>query len=179
MNNLTLTVPVELLMPAAFQSFEGTYDLDVFKAGPDLYEIKEPLTWQADLTNTGDAILVTGAVEGTVTTACARCLEPVTFPIVGEIEGYYLLTNEDDAPEDMDDDEFDVLPEDKKIDLASLIQAALLVEVPLIPLCDDACKGLCPTCGANLNSDPCDCTQDEEDDSENPFAVLKNLKFDE
>ena len=179
MKNLTLTVPVDLLVPAAFQSFEGTYDLDVFKAGPDLYEMKEPLVWHADLTNTGDAILVTGTVEGDATTACARCLEPVTFPLVGEIEGYYLLTGEDEAPEDMDDDEFDILPEDKKIDLASLIQAALLVEVPLIPLCDDDCKGLCPSCGANLNTNPCDCTPEEDGDSENPFSVLKNLKFEE
>lgn len=179
MKDLTLAVPVELLSPAAFQSFEGTYALDILKAGPDLYEIKEPLTWQVDLTNTGDAVLVTGTVEGNLTTACARCLESVTFPVVGEIEGYYLLTGEDEVPEDMEEDEFDVLPEDKKIDLASLIQAALLVEVPLIPLCKDDCQGLCPTCGVNLNTESCDCDPEANDDTENPFAVLKNLKFED
>ncbi|NHM14560.1 YceD family protein [Xiamenia xianingshaonis] len=181
MGKLTLTVPYALLTPAATESYEGTYDLPVFKAGPDLYEFKEPLAWTAVLTNTGDAILVTGTVEGEASTACARCLSPVALPVTGDIEGYYLLGGEDEAPEDLDEDEFEVLPADKVIDLESLIRAALLVEMPLVPLCRDDCAGLCPRCGHDLNDGPCDCKPEppEDLDANNPFAALKNLKFDE
>ena len=86
------------------------------------------------------------------------------------------------APEDMDEDEFDVLPADKVIDLEPLITAALLLEFPLIPLCDEECKGLCPQCGANLNEGPCGCepaADDDDDTPPNPFAALKDFPYDE
>mgnify|MGYP000337985405 CR=1 FL=1 len=78
----------------------------------------------------------------------------------------------------MDEDEFDVLPADKVIDLEPLITAALLLEFPLIPLCDEECKGLCPQCGANLNEGPCGCEPAADDDDDmppNPFAALKDF----
>ena len=52
--------------------------------------------------------------------------------------------------------------------------------MPLVPLCDDDCKGICPDCGADLNEGPCSCgeTDDgEEDGAKNPFSVLKNFPF--
>ena len=64
--------------------------------------------------------------------------------------------------------------------MAPLIQAALLVDLPLVPLCVDDCKGLCPRCGANLNEGSCACDSvDEQPFKENPFAVLKDYDFGE
>ena len=157
MDALRIQVPHELFAPAESSHFEGSIAIPVMKAGPDLYDFAGPLAWQADISNTGDALLVTGTVEGEAKTACARCLDEVSFPVTGEIEGYFLLDETKAAPEDMDEDEFDVLPADKVIDLEPLITAALLLEFPLIPLCDEECKGLCPQCGANLNRGPCGC----------------------
>ena len=80
----------------------------------------------------------------------------------------------------MEGDEFDLLPESNTIDLVPLITAALLVEVPLVPLCDDDCEGLCLQCGKNLNEGPCECAPAAEDDASmkpNPFAALKDYKF--
>ncbi|WP_241963703.1 DUF177 domain-containing protein [Gordonibacter sp. 28C] len=152
------------------------------KAGPDLYDFEGPLDWQVDVTNTGDALLVTGTVEGEAKTSCARCVDEFSFSVTGEIEGYFLIDSEKEAPDDMDDDEFDVLPEDDVIDLEPLIRAALLLEFPLVPLCDDDCLGLCPTCGANLNEGPCGCEPAVEPDDDvppSPFAVLKDFPFDQ
>ncbi|MCB6312030.1 YceD family protein [Gordonibacter pamelaeae] len=152
------------------------------KAGPDLYDFAEPLAWQVDVTNTGDALLVTGTVEGEAKTSCARCVDEFSFPVTGEVEGYFLIGADREAPEDMDDDEFDVLPDDNVIDLEPLLRAALLLEFPLVPLCDEECKGLCPTCGANLNDGPCGCApaEDAGDDAPpNPFAVLKDFPFEQ
>lgn len=177
-----IQVPNELFAPAESSHFEGQVDIPVMKAGPDLYDFEGPLAWQVDISNTGDALLVTGTVEGEAKTACARCLDEFTFEVTGEIEGYYLLDEEKAAPEDMDDDEFDVLPADRVIDLEPLIKAALMLEFPLVPLCDEECKGLCATCGANLNDGPCDCAPAEEEDDgtpPNPFSALKDFPFDE
>lgn len=187
MQSLRMVMPPELFVPAAFKHFEGDAAIPLIKAGPDLYDFAEPLVWQADVTNTGGALLVTGEVRGTARTSCARCLKEFSFPVAGEIEGYYLTEPSNDAPDEMEEDEFEVLPDDRVIDFEPLITAALLLEFPLVPLCDEGCKGLCPNCGADLNEGPCACENPAEvkasDDvdaqpvRENPFSVLKNLDF--
>jgi len=44
-----------------------------------------------------------------------------------------------------------------ELDLEPLARDAILLELPLAPLCSENCRGLCPACGANRNTDPCDC----------------------
>lgn len=177
-----ITVPTELFTPAQQAHYEGDISVPVMKTGPDRYTFDEPLSWQVDFTNTGDALLVSGMVEGRAKTSCARCLDEFSFSVVGEIEGYYVFDPEAANTSDDDEaDEFDVLPEDDVIDIEPLIKAALLLEFPLVPLCDEDCKGLCATCGANLNEGPCGCgeTVSDRDENEgassNPFSVLKDI----
>lgn len=189
MESLRIVMPPEMFVPAAYRHFEGEARIPVIKAGPDLYDFAEPLSWQADVTNTGGALLVTGEVRGEARTSCARCLKEIDFPVMGEIEGYFLTEAEGAVPDEMEEDEFDVLSDDHAIDFGPLITAALLIDFPLIPLCDDDCKGLCPNCGADLNEGPCGCgdpseVKDASDASaapsrENPFAVLKDFDFGE
>ena len=69
--------------------------------------------------------------------------------------------------------------EDGKFDAAGPIEAALVYATPFVILCKEDCKGLCPTCGADLNEGPCACDSSDDIDPDNPFAVLKNLKFNE
>lgn len=180
MTSLKLSIPSELFAPAESSHFEGTYDLPVFKSGPDLYSFVEPLSWSVDVSNVGDALLLEGVVEGQAATSCGRCLEPVSVQVIGDVEGFFLI-NDGDAPEDMEGDEFEVLGEDAEIDLEPLLQQAILLAVPLVPLCNEDCLGLCLQCGANLNTDPCDCDDGEEIElpDGNPFAVLLDIDFGE
>ena len=183
MDSLVIEIPAELFAPAESSSYAGELAISSFEFGPDEYRAARPLSWNASITNVGGALLVSGTVKGQVTTACARCLEDAAFDVEGEIEGYFLIEGEGEAPDDMEEDEFDVLPEDNKLDLEPLILAAVYVELPLIPLCREDCKGICPTCGANLNEGPCDCVPDASDEDDginpnNPFPALKGLKQD-
>ena len=59
------------------------------------------------------------------------------------------------------------------LDLQPLIRDALLLELPLAPLCSEDCQGLCPTCGADLNDGPCDCDHAPSDPR---WAALDLLK---
>lgn len=185
MDTTTIAIPQELFAPAESSSFSGTYTLPVLKAGPDLYDFAEPLTWNVAVTNTGEALLVTGTVEGVGKTACARCLDPFEVQVIGDVEGYFLLKADQQPAEDMEDDEFAVLDPSNTIDLVPLLNAAILVDLPLVPLCREDCKGLCPDCGINLNEGTCDCAakraaQDDADEiARNPFAALKDLQLDE
>ena len=181
--SLIIEIPAELFAPAESSSYEGEIDIESFDFGPDSYVATRPFTWNITVSNVGGAFLLTGFVSGRVLTSCARCLEEASFDIQGEIEGYFIIEGEGEAPDDMEQDEFDILPEDNRIDLYPLIMAAIFVELPLIPLCKEDCAGICPRCGANLNEGPCDCDPEDlhHDDGinpDNPFAALQNLKFD-
>ena len=59
------------------------------------------------------------------------------------------------------------------LDLQPLVRDALLLELPLAPLCSEDCRGLCPTCGADLNDGPCSCDQAPADPR---WAALDLLK---
>jgi uncharacterized protein len=58
------------------------------------------------------------------------------------------------------------------VDMGSPAQDELALALPATPLCREDCKGLCPTCGTDLNSSPCD---GHGEDSDSPFAALKDL----
>ena len=99
----------------------------------------------------------------------------------GEIEGYYLRSDGEEPPEDIEEDEYEVMGEDNTIELLPLIQTALLLELPYLPLCREDCAGICPDCGTNLNEGTCDCSSKKEEEAFNqsPFAILKNLKIED
>lgn len=175
--SIPLHIPKDLFEPAATRRFEGDAPTFDVRMGGDQVVFEGPSHWQVDVTNTGGALLVSGTVESSATCACARCLEDATYDVTGEIEGYYLIAGEDADIDGVEKDEFETLPDDETIDLAPLIQGALVLEVPQVPLCKDDCAGLCPQCGKNLNEGACDCEPISDDASSSPFAVLKDLKI--
>ena len=95
------------------------------------------------------------------------------------LRGAFIVGGEEGAaPDDLEGDEFEYLPENRVIDMTPLIEQALLLELPLVPLCADDCKGICPRCGANLNEGPCSCAEAAPAE-DGPFAALRNLKLED
>ena len=58
------------------------------------------------------------------------------------------------------------------IDLSGVLHDELCLSVPLVPLCSESCRGLCPVCGVNLNEGSC---QGHSESRESPFATLEAL----
>lgn len=181
MDKPIITIPDELFAPAESSSFSGTFSLPELTLGADTYTFAHPLTWNVQVSNTGGSLLVTGIVSGDAVTTCVRCLDPAEYRLEGEVEGYFTIPGSEVELTEEEQEECESLGEDHTIDLTSLLVAALSLELPQTPLCDDDCKGLCPGCGANLNYEECTCDKSNEEDDfhENPFAVLKTLKFDD
>jgi uncharacterized protein len=93
-------------------------------------------------------VAVTGIVRAPWTGDCRRCLAPAA----GELR----VTVRELYTEDGDGEETYPLV-DEQVDLEPLAHDALLLELPLAPLCRPGCQGLCPTCGANRNEERCGC----------------------
>jgi uncharacterized protein len=61
---------------------------------------------------------------------------------------------------------------DEQIDLNELLREQFYLTLPMKPLCSEDCKGICPQCGTNRNTAPCDCSPQWEDPR---LAGLKTL----
>lgn len=178
MQQLDVSIQPDLVEPASTRSLEGTLEVSSYNVGGIELETPKGISYQLQLTNTGEGIVLSGDASCLATTPCARCLEPARVEVEGPVEGYYLLEDAESA-EGYESDEFEVVDEEGSFDIAPAIMAAIIHATPYIILCSDDCKGLCPSCGANLNEGPCDCGHDDDIDPLNPFAALKDLTFED
>jgi len=94
-----------------------------------------------------------GELSGQVTEECRRCLAPVTVPLHADIGA--LFAKEAEAAEDPDS--YALARDATAVDLAPAIREELVLAVPRYALCREACRGLCPRCGHDLNAGPCGC----------------------
>jgi len=90
-----------------------------------------------------DGVLVSGTVEVTVSAECGRCLDPVSDQLDVEIQELYAY-----EPASADDEQ--PLLTGDFIDLEPLARDAVVLGLPLNPVCDEDCEGLCTECGARL-----------------------------
>jgi len=112
------------------------------------------------LMHTTEGVLVQGRLSAQVNIPCARCLEPVPVSLDVELEETFAATIDvvtGLAIEPEEEDQALWIDEHHILDLAEVLRQNVLVAIPPHVLCRDDCKGLCPTCGQNLNEGPCDC----------------------
>jgi uncharacterized protein len=93
-------------------------------------------------------------VDTEATFDCSRCLTKVTLPISGE---WVQKITDDPARELETDEEEIVYVNPEGFEVMPFLREALLLAFPYAPVCDEACQGLCPKCGANRNVDKCEC----------------------
>ena len=126
-------------------------------------------------TRTSSGVLADVNVHGFIDRPCTRCLSPAVQPLelhfCDEFHSKIEVTTGVSLPKPDEEDPF-FIDESHLVDLGEAIREYALIELPMQTLCRADCKGLCQTCGADLNAGPCDCLNDEEDER---FSVLKKL----
>lgn len=178
MQQLNVSIYPDLTEAASIRSFKGVLDDASYKVGGVEFLLPDGIQYNLELTNTGEGVFLSGQANCTAITSCARCLAPAQIEVLGDVEGYYLLEAASSV-DGYEDDEFEVIAEGGTFDIAPAIVAALVHATPFVVLCKDDCAGICPQCGADLNLEPCDCNTDGSVDELNPFAALKDLKFED
>jgi uncharacterized protein len=128
------------------------------------------------LLRTPRGIEATGRIMTAVSLRCARCLKEFRLPIASEFKEFFILerysSGEEDTELGTDDMDVSVLPEEG-IDLQDIVEEQIWLNIPMKPLCHEACKGLCSVCGTDLNSGECGCDRRHKD---HRFAVLSSLR---
>ena len=120
-------------------------------------------------------IRVEGKLSVTVEAICDRCLEKATFPIDNRFDLIYMPAAESVRGEDeIDQAAIEVgYYEGHGLGLNDVLREVVLLALPMQLVCDEACKGICPTCGQNRNQGNCGCHAEAVDDR---WSLLKNLR---
>lgn len=95
-----------------------------------------------------EGMLVSGDVTGKATGECSRCLDPIAFDVTVPIQELYAF----EESEDEDDEQLKL--EGDLLDLEPVVRDALVLSLPLAPLCNDECLGLCSECGIKMSEAP-------------------------
>jgi len=114
--------------------------------------------------------------QGSFEAPCARCLEPVRHALGGDFDLLFRPLGADAGPADRSlaapDTEIGYYQEEGLV-LEDVLREQVLLSLPARSLCRQDCKGLCPRCGRNLNSEPCTC---EETPADARWSALSDLR---
>ena len=161
--DLTTSVPPEAFgeepWGPAVDRFEGEIELDLV------------------LEAVSGGVLVRGPLRATARGTCARCLAPTMDTWEVDVTE---LHRSSDAVEDEDDGEVDdldyrLVDGDAQLELDQMVRDALVVGQPVRVLCREDCAGLCPQCGADRNTTPCEHAADPAADPR--WEALRGLRL--
>lgn len=124
------------------------------------FPLSGPVSFDGGVYNRAGAVTLEGSAEYDYTAPCDRCGDECTEH--GRVEVYYTLVT---ALEGDDEDDYLVIP-DYMLEVDSVVRSDVLLSLPTKHLCSPECKGLCSSCGMNLNHGSCSCDRGED----NPFA---------
>jgi uncharacterized protein len=144
--------------PGTSIAFSETGHIDLYGDGSDLIATQAPFTVKGVATSTGEGIYVQANVRGTVGLTCSRCLADFDMPIEFDCEGRFVQDPDMHEYEDEDDIETFAMDGGYCV-LDDMVEHGLLLNIPMKPLCDALCKGLCGVCGTNLNEEQCQCSR--------------------
>jgi len=111
-------------------------------------------------------IRLKGRYSGRFEVPCARCLEPVEIPLSAEFDLLFRPMGVDGGSPERSitapETEIGYYQRDS-LSLEDVLREQVLLSLPVRTLCKPDCKGLCPSCGANRNQEPCSCDQAQAD----------------
>ena len=154
---------------------EQAYQADRFEPDED-YRVAAPVSLAFDIFKDKQAFRLAGRVQTTLELKCSRCLEPFMAPVHQDFDLRYQphTVNSGEGEREIEEDDLTTAYyENDEIDLGHLMHEQFVLSLPMKPLCGDACRGLCPICGTNLNRDTCDCKTVWEDPR---LAGLRELR---
>ena len=104
----------------------------------------------------GHELLVRGVLEQDFDAVCSRC--GCDFDFTVSVPDFLASVETDEKTE--------------FVDLTDELRQSIILALPTYPVCRADCRGVCPTCGKNLNEGPCACVHEERDGRWGALDVL-------
>jgi len=116
-------------------------------------------------------IVLNGTLKVEAIFVCDRCNEEYTTDLINDFQVTFLFDKQPKEAEVLN--LYYISPETDKINITNDVIDFAQLAIPMKRLCSEDCKGLCPRCGANLNTDVCRCKQEDTDSIWAPLLKLK------
>jgi uncharacterized protein len=168
-------------VPEEGRDYEGTEPRGIFEIGDDdNVKLKESVSYRLRAIRGIGALYVNGTVWGDVAFRCSRCDKWFTQAIEANdfVSAWNLADDGRTPPERAEGGVENIKEKGKKppraansakdaclesVDLTGDIRESMILAFPHYPVCDSACKGMCPQCGTNLNQKECNCQPPTDD----------------
>ena len=149
----------------------------------DIGRFTTPIHLDAQVRKVKEEITVEGRISTQINMLCSRCLTQYDESVEERFEVIYLpRPDTQEVVDELELEEADLnvsYYESETISLAELIREQLLLLLPVKPLCNDDCAGLCPSCGQNLNEGSCTCSKETLDPRLSVLGQLLHQKTSE
>jgi uncharacterized protein len=137
--------------------------------------LREPLRAELRAQSVGEGVLVRGWIRTRLGMECRRCLTEVEQQIEEPVDLLFEPLADKEEEVALSGEVYPLPARGDQVDLRPALREQLLLKVPDHALCDEACRGLCPRCGTDLNRSDCSCVPEAEP---GPWDALKKLNFD-
>jgi uncharacterized protein len=144
----------------------STLDLDLtaesFGLAKSEAVLEGPLHVHLYLDRRGDEIWIRGKATGSAKQECSRCLAEYAQNLDLEFDVFCAKVQNPNvvSHKALDEEDGGVHPHDGRVlSIDGEIREAVILGLPMQPLCREACAGLCPRCGEDLNQGPCRCAR--------------------
>lgn len=163
------------------QTYRGSYDLGAREI--NRHEVADggsvAIEARAEKGDMAGEYIVSGSASFTADLSCSRCVEPypfansssfhVRFRPRPEASGEEIEEVEISDPEELDVEFYS----GRTIPLKDLALEQVQLAIPMKPLCDEGCLGLCPVCGVNRSRESCECETSIHDER---WDALRGLR---
>lgn len=163
-----MLIDIPRIPPDGLDLDEALDPASVHLEGESEFELEPGGRLRAHVELDDTTVHVRGKLSGSLRLDCGRCLERYALTLDHELDLFYLPR----AAESADDQEDEVELSDREVvvgyydtprlDLGEIVREQLFLSLPFKRLCSEACRGLCPSCGKNLNAGECPCPPAEE-----------------
>jgi uncharacterized protein len=174
------TIEFDVIDEHGPQTYRGTYDIAASELNREELKGASSITIEA-VVRKGDAeaeYVADGTSTFTADLECSRCVEAFPFANTSTFHVRFRprpqVTREGEEIEITDKEELDVeFYSARTIPLRDLALEQVQLSIPMKPLCEEGCLGLCPQCGANLSREECSCQASMSDER---WGALKDIR---
>lgn len=136
-------LPVDCTLDFSSEDFSGEYPL------------KQPVAVKGTVSNRAGVVSIKADIKVVYSAPCDRCAADADREHIIVLDRIIV----DELSNDQTDDS-KLLLKDLQLDLYAVCFEETVLNLPIKHLCDDSCKGICPSCGKNLNDGPCGCNEE-------------------
>ena len=139
------------------KAVDFSLDLEPIKFEGEIIKAIKPVKVEGQIVSRNDVLELEATIKTELELNCSRCLDTFIYPIDIDIEERFTNNSEHCKDENV------VFVKGDALDITEIVENSIISTLPIKRLCSKNCKGLCQSCGANLNKEACNCNNEDVD----------------